>query len=299
MRISAETLADLQSLRIRARTLIDSVLTGKHRSLHKGFSIDFAEHRDYSPGDDIRFLDWQQFAKRDRFYVRQFEDESQLTVYLLIDVTDSMRYQSEETHWNKLEMAATLAAALAWLAVYQGDQSTVLACNMKSFDQFGPQYGMSGISALLDRLDALLETKNDSAEKGEQDAGLAGLLRSTEAIPQRSLVYLLTDAFGPSDELQRTLASLRFKQSEATLIQILDPAEQTFPFQGSTLFRGLEGGKLQVQAESIQKAYVKEFQQFLRETKQVAHQQQAKYHQFLTTTSPSDCLRRLLFQRSY
>lgn len=291
-----EILARMESLELRARTLVESVLTGSHRSQTRGFSIDFAEHRDYSPGDDIRFLDWKLYGKRDRFYVRQFEAENQLQAWFLLDKSGSMNYQSSQMAMSKLEYAACQIAALAWVGCYQQDLVGFLSFDETLHSVSGPVTGTTGALKLIADLEVIVSRQNSKLVKqSSEKEAWGGLLGAVERIPSRSVVFLATDAFGETNLFKRALSRLRNQKCDVRLLHVLDPAELTFPFEGNTLFRDLEGGgDQQARAQTVRLDYLREFARFLKEIRQIAGESNSLFLQ-VETSQPLDLpLRRVL-----
>ncbi|MBX3443108.1 MAG: DUF58 domain-containing protein [Planctomyces sp.] len=251
-------LARLGSLELRARAVVEGWLAGRHRSPGRGFSVEFAEHREYSPGDDLRYLDWKVFGKRDRFQVKQFEAETNLACTLAVDVSESMTYRSPAAPWTKLDCAKTAAAALASLVLKQNDAA---GCATFDDDQLellrasgkGGQWG-----AILHRL----ENAEPRAGGGTAAAApsLGGLHALADRLPPRSVVILLSDALAPAEDWLAAIKHLRHARHDVVLLQVIDPAEAEFPFEGVTLFRGLEGlGTETLDARSLADAYREEF----------------------------------------
>ncbi len=294
--LTPESLVEMESLQLRARTLVESVLTGTHRGNQRGFSVDFAEHRDYSPGDDVRFLDWKLYARRDRFYVRQFEDENQLQAWMLLDVSGSMRYQSGQSAMSKLEYAACLAAAIGWIACYQQDQAALLSFDGNTESVAGSFRGMAGASELIERLQTIIDKDAGSPSHDvSDDEAWSSLQTSVERIPERSIVFLLSDAFGELVPLKRALTLLRRKECDVRLVHVLDSAELNFPFEGSMLFQDLEGaGESRVMAKSIRSGYLKEFGQFLNDVRKIAGETNCQYMQVETSQTVDRVLREIL-----
>ncbi|WP_417851620.1 DUF58 domain-containing protein [Thalassoglobus sp.] len=294
--LTPEALAQMETLSLRARSLVESVLTGTHRGNQRGFSVDFAEHRDYSPGDDVRFLDWKLYGKRDRFYVRQFEDENQLQAWLLLDVSGSMRYGSQSAPLNKLNYAACLAAAIGWMTCYQRDKAALLCFDDSIESIIGPLYGTAGTQTLINQLEALLQLHQAEKTKSIEDENWTGLSKAAERVPEKSIVILLTDAFGDLTSFRRGLRLLQLKKCDVRLLHVLDTAEKTFPFEGSVLFRDLEGsGDQQIQAQAIRTGYLEEFNQFLHDLKKTTGETNCRYHQ-VDTSSPAETTLRSILQ---
>ncbi|MEW4490856.1 DUF58 domain-containing protein [Thalassoglobus sp. JC818] len=261
-RITPETLSGIESLKLRTKIVVEGLLSGSHRGQDRGFSVDFAEHRDYSPGDDVRFLDWKLSGRRDRYYVRQFEDENQLAVSIVIDNSGSMTYCSQSSEMSKLEYAITLAAALMWVTSEQRDVSRLMTFDGEQ--HLGSIFGRAGLQRGFDALEDILESATGSSDQNsEDDENWIGLGKAVERISRQSVVILLTDAFGDLNSLNRILARLRQLKCDVRLVQVIDPAEATFPFEGSVMFRDLEGGGDQIAVvDAIRSGYLAEFEQF-------------------------------------
>lgn len=287
-------IAAVETLSLRARTLVESVLTGTHRGRDRGFSVDFAEHRDYSPGDDTRFLDWKLYGRRDRFYVRQFEDENQLQAWVVLDDSGSMRFRSDGVPLSKLEYAVTLAAALIWIVCDQRDLAGFVT--FESGRNVGPVFGQAGIQRVLNELETTCREQIVDASSEQQT--WIGLMQAIQRIPHRSVVMLLTDAFGDLEQFQRVLTLLRKKDCDVRLAHVLDPAELTFPFEGNVIFRDLEGAGEQVTLTSaIRDGYLQEVEEFQMSLKRICGARQVVYQLVRTDSSVSDVLRALLSVR--
>jgi uncharacterized protein (DUF58 family) len=228
--LSPETLARLGSLELKARTIVEGFLNGLHRSPFRGFSVEFAEYRQYLPGDDLATLDWKVFARTDRHFIKKYEEETNLDCHLLLDVSASMGYGSGAI--TKLEYGSYLAAALAYLMHRQRDAVGLIAFDNQIRTMLPPSARGSQLSALLVMLDRLkLGTHTDVAKP---------LNDLAEAIHKRGLVVLISDLL---DDVGRTLEGLkhfRYRGTEVIVFQVLDPAEVQFPFQHAARFRDVE-----------------------------------------------------------
>jgi uncharacterized protein (DUF58 family) len=256
-RLDPRILARLKGLRVRAHRIVEGYVAGQHRSPFRGFSIEFAEHREYVPGDDLRYVDWKVFGRTDKYYVKQYEDETNLVCYLLLDVSESMRYQGPGVPLSKFEYAQCLAAALGYLVVMQRD-----AVGLATFDnQLRQWLRPAGNPAHHQQLMSIMESTRPVA-KTAMDQTLHTI---AERLTKRSLVFILSDCLDDPDSLLRGLKHFRHRRHEVTLLQILDPCELDFPFRGTTLFRGLEQfPDLVADPPSLRAAYLEELQHFLR-----------------------------------
>ncbi len=270
-----QTLARLASLRLRARHIVEGYVAGLHRSPLRGHSIEFAEHREYTPGDDLRHVDWKVFGRTDKFYVKQSDDETNLRCYLVVDGSESMLYRSAAASLTKWEYAQSLAAALAWLIVSQQD-----AVGASIVDQAICRYIPAASSAA--HINHIIDALESHTPRGRTDLGKA--LRALEQrLPRRGVLVILSDAFDDLDALLAGLQRLRYRQHDVLFFHILDPAETDFPFQRTTLFRGLEGiPSVVADSRGIRKAYLDEFNGFLQAIAKGCRARQINYLQFNT-----------------
>lgn len=218
--LKPETLARLRGLDLKARLVVEGFLEGLHRSPYKGFSVEFSEYRPYIPGDEPRRIDWKVFAKRDRFYVREYQEETNLRAMLLVDASGSMTYSSGQL--SKFDYATTLAAALAYLLIKQKD-----AVGLATFDTRIKEYVPPRSSRKhLEMLFAKLETLQTGGET-DLSASLHGIAERTK---KRGLVLIFSDLFDDPDRVLLALRHFRHRKHEVILFHILDPMEETFEF---------------------------------------------------------------------
>lgn len=263
--LDPKVLAKIHRLEIKARLIVEGYISGLHRSPYHGFSIEFAEHREYVPGDDIRHVDWKVFGRSDRFYIKQYEEETNLRSYVLLDASESMRYASGKgvaEGVSKYEYGTYVAAALAYLLSKQQD-----AIGLGIFDEtlrtfLPPASSQAHFMNLIRELD-----RQDTARKTDIGAILEGF---SNRIAAKGLVVLISDMFDQLDTIRRGLKLLRHKGHEVILFHLLDREERTFPFQNTTLFEGLEGyPELLVEPRALRKAYLAEFESFCSELKRI------------------------------
>ena len=229
--LDPRTLAQLKGLAVRARRVVDGVLQGTHRSPHHGSSVEFAEHKEYSPGDEIRHLDWRAYGRLDRYYIKKFEHESNLRAWFALDTSGSMAYGAEGG-MSKMEYASLVAASLALLLLRQQD-----AVGMLTFaDEVHTLIPARGRLGQLRRVCEALEAVRP-ARGTRLDVGLA---RIGEQAKKRGLIYVLSDFFGPHDDAFRILRQLVSRGHQVTVFHVLDGDELTFPFEALTLFEGME-----------------------------------------------------------
>lgn len=272
--LNPETLSRLSGLELKARGIVDGYLSGMHRSPHQGFSVEFAEHREYTPGDDLRYVDWKVYAKRDRHYLKQYEEETNFVCELLLDVSDSMRFQSDAAPVSKLEYARCVAAALTYLILRQQD-----AVGLATFsDGIESTVQASGRAAQLKQVVHVLESIPDAAsgrlpthavsdaEAAEPESGppfAPPLHELAERLPRRSLVVVLSDFFCDLGGLRSALQHFRHSRHDVILMQVIDPAEEEFPYDKPVILQDLESRAARmIDPRSLAAAYRQEFEQF-------------------------------------
>ncbi len=220
----------IRNLELRARVVVEGFWSGLHRSPYHGFSAEFSEYRPYSPGDDIRYLDWRLYARSDRFYLKKFEEETNLRCHLLVDHSRSMSYGS--LAYSKSDYARTFAATLAWFLHEQGD-----AVGLFSFDERVRDYLPARLRrGHLRQLFLALERPPD----GSATSLVEPLRRVAELARKRGLIVLISDLLAPVDQLERQLARLTVAGHELIVFQVLDPNELAFNFQNAMLFQDVE-----------------------------------------------------------
>jgi uncharacterized protein (DUF58 family) len=229
--VQEQVLQRLGKVGVAARHAVESVLVGKHRSLHRGLSVEFAGHRPYQLGDDLRRLDWVVWARTDRYDVRLFEEETRLRATLVVDASGSMGYHSPG-QVSKLDYARWTAAALGFLMQRQSDAVGLAICDTEVREHLPPVSTMGHLLTLLDRLE-------NTQAGGETSLGQV-LESLAMRLKRRGLVILITDAFDDPDRLLMALRFLRHRKQDVRVIQICDPEEERFSFRGMIEFIGLE-----------------------------------------------------------
>lgn len=272
--LDPQTLARAKDLELRARRTIEGLVSGAHRSPYQGVSVEFAEHREYTPGDDVRHVDWKVFGKTDKFYLKRYEQETNLVCNLVCDTSQSMGYASQGE--SKLEYAAKLTACLAYLVLHQQD-SVGLTLFENRIRYLVPPSGQATHLKQILHLLAVCQPSNYQSRIGDVLDELAGRLR------KRSLVMILSDGFDDVDRIAEGLRHLRYKRHEIVLFHILDRAELEFPFQDMTLFRGLEEWpELLVEPRSLRDAYQSEFQSYRRDLLAACRESGVDYQEVVT-----------------
>jgi uncharacterized protein (DUF58 family) len=231
--VDAKALMAIRNLELRARVVVEGFWSGLHRSPYHGFSVEFTEYRPYSPGEDTRYLDWRLLARSDRFYLKKFEDETNLRCHLLVDQSRSMDYGS--LAYSKSEYARTFAATLAWFLHEQGDAVGLFTFDERVRDYFPPRHRKGHLRQIM------LALEREPA--GKRTDLVEPLRRVAEMSRKRGLIVLLSDLLVPVESLQQPLARLAAAGHEIVVFQLLDPNELNFAFDRALLFRDLESQK--------------------------------------------------------
>jgi len=279
-RLTPELIAQLQGLGLRARTIVEGYVSGLHRSPYHGFSIEFAEHREYAPGDDLRYLDWKVFGRTDKYYLKQFEEETNLVCQLLLDTSQSMSYRGPAAALSKLDYARCLAAALAYLVLHQQDSVGLVTFDREVRSVVRASSSPSNLQNLLQVMEA---------EPGAEKTDTAAVFHdAAERFKKRGIVVILSDLFDDLEPILAGLRHFRHRRHEVIVFQILDPAELDFPFQQLTRFVGLEQGPAAVvEPRALRQAYLHEFERFLQQVRIGCRRHQVD-HVLVRTDQPPD-----------
>jgi uncharacterized protein (DUF58 family) len=252
--LEPRTLAKVAALDLRARLVIEGLMTGMHRSPYQGISVEFAQHRQYVPGDDIRHVDWKVFGKTDKIYLKQYLEETNLQLVCIVDASESMGYTSIDADgatWSKYDHATAIAAVLSYMAIHQGDSAGLAVFDQTLARFFKPSNLPNQWKVLLNEMQLVPRwNKTNTGKILDQIA---------EKLNHRSLIVLLSDFFDDLDTLKKGLRHLRYKKHEVMAFQILDPAEIAFPFEETTLFKGLEEmGELLTEPRALREGYLEQ-----------------------------------------
>ena len=229
-----EVAAKLGNMSLRARLVVEGYIIGLHKSPYHGFSVEFAEHRAYGPGDEIRHIDWKLYGKTDRYYVKQYEEETNLRSYLIMDISKSMTYRSKNI--SKLEYASYLTAALSYLMLNQKDGIGLILFDKKIQSFIPPRSTSSHLNTIFSQLDQI--------NPGE-DTQLGNVLHEmADRIKKRGLVILISDLFDDFDAIIGGLKHFRYNKQEVIVFHILDRQELNFNFNTRTRFKDMETGEL-------------------------------------------------------
>jgi uncharacterized protein (DUF58 family) len=243
-----KVLAKLKNLYLRARVVVDGVMVGIHPSRAKGLSSEFEEHREYSPGDDVRHIDWKAYGKFDRYSIKEYRETTNLRAYILLDASSSMSYASDG--WSKFEYGSTLTASLAYLMLKQQDAVGLITFSSR-VEKMVPPMATPG------HLHAILKELEDRIPRGETSSGSI-LQELASSLKRRGFIILISDLLDKPEEVMRGLKQLRSKGNDVMVFQLLDRDEMEFPFEQPTLFIDLEEDlKLLADPHAVRSAYLK------------------------------------------
>ncbi len=280
--LPAATLYGIAPLELRARVVAEGVLAGLHRSRRFGSSSEFAEHKLYTPGDDLRRLDWKAYARVDRYFVRRYEDETNLELALVVDTSGSMAYAGGARgafSVEKLEAARTLAAALAYIAVERGDAPSVSLFA-------GEETAFLPARARRDHIGGVMATLEAARADGRTSLRET-LERVGERLVRRALVVVISDLIDTGPEALAPLGVMRRRGSDVVVLQTLDRDELELPFDGVVRFEDLEGDReVQVDAPLVREAYLEELKKFLDAVQGEASRLDLRWHLAPTDVSP-------------
>jgi uncharacterized protein (DUF58 family) len=248
--IDPHALMRIRDLQLRAKVVVEGFFSGLHRSPYHGFSVEFSEYRQYSPGDDPRYLDWRLYARSDRYYVKRFEDETNLRCHLLVDLSRSMGFGSEG--YTKAEYARTVAATLAYFLSAQHDAVGVLTFDERIADYLPARYRPGHLHRLMLCLERPLS--------GQGTDLAAPLEQIASTVTKRGLIVFVSDLLASIEHLQTKLAYLRLRGHEVIVLRVLDRAEQDFALGDPAIFHDLESGRqLYVDPAAVREQYLRRF----------------------------------------
>jgi len=263
-------LARLAGLRLRVRATVEGVLTGLHRSPHHGQSVEFSEHKEYAPGDELRHVDWKVFGKSDKYYVKRFEQETNLRAWLVVDSSGSMGYRGQDDRLTKLEYACTLAGTLAHLLVRQQDAVGLAVFSGEVTGALAPRAEPSQASAVLEVLESL--------EAGGGTSLASAVRFLAERARRRSAIVVLSDLLDRDEKVLRLVADLRRRRHEVALFHLLDPAEIEFPFDDPTLFLSMEDDRsVEARGQDVRKGYLELLAAWLEEVRRTCGENDVDY----------------------
>jgi uncharacterized protein (DUF58 family) len=274
-----KVLAGISNLSLRARWVVEGIMSGIHRSRSKGFSVEFEEHREYSPGDEIRRIDWKALGKFDRYFIKEYEDETNLRAYLLLDTSASMDYSSNGV--TKFDYGCTLTASLAYLILRQQDAAGLVTFSNRIENIIPPR-------AKRDYLTQIVNALENQGPGGETN--VAKILEEIAGqIKRRGMVILVSDLLDEPAPILKALRLFRFKGNDVIVFHILDQAELDLPFEGNILFEDLEAAHINVIADprAIRQTYRQVVEEFTNHMRQECHDSSIDY-QLISTSTPLD-----------
>jgi uncharacterized protein (DUF58 family) len=263
--LDPRTLARVSSLDLRARLIVEGLTAGMHRSPYQGISVEFAQHRPYVQGDDIRHVDWKVLGKTDKIYLKQYLEETNLHLICIVDASESMGYgsiKSGSSTWTKYDHATAIAASLSYMAIQQQDSVGLAIFDQALSRYFKPSNSPGQWKIVINELQQVPRCNKTNTGKI--------LDQIAEKLTHRSLIVILSDFFDDLAGIQQGLRHLRYKKHELMVFQILDPTEIEFPFEDVTLFKGLEeAGELLTEPRALREGYLEQLAQFTESMKKM------------------------------
>jgi uncharacterized protein (DUF58 family) len=287
--LDPEIVSRLKGMEIRARMVVEGFIAGMHKSPYHGFSVEFAEHRQYMPGDNIRDIDWKVYAKSDRFYIKQYEEETNLKAYLLLDCSASMAYRSDD-RISKLDYAGLLSGALSYMMLRQRDAVGLVTFDEKMRRYIPPRSRSGHLHVLLSEI--ANQTPSDRTS-------LAGVLHEmAERIKRRGLVIIMSDLLDDAEPIISGLKHFRYNKHEVIVFHILDPRERDFAFPREAIFKDMETGEeMTTLPYQIKRDYARAVSAFAAEVASACRQSNIDYHPIDTGTPFDKALYAFLSKR--
>jgi uncharacterized protein (DUF58 family) len=281
-------LSNINNLELRARLVVEGFITGLHKSPFHGFSVEFSQHRPYNYGDNLRYIDWKVFGRTDRFYIKQFEEETNLKAYILLDVSKSMAFGTTAT--TKLEYGKNLSAALAYLMLMQRDAVGLTLFDSTIQKLLVPRSVSSYLQPILAELDKIGAGK---------DTNIGSILHTmSERLKRRGLIILISDLYDEPSNVLSGLKHFRYNQHEVLVFHLLDPAEVSFDFEGDVEFEDLESGaKIRTYPWYIREEYRAAVKNFEQNYRRQCREYLIDYHLFTTNQSLDLALMEYLIKR--
>jgi uncharacterized protein (DUF58 family) len=277
--------ARMGKLQFMARQVVEGVITGQHKSPHRGFSVEFSEHREYTPGDELRHLDWKAYARSDRHYIKLYEQETNLRATLVIDTSSSMKFA------GKIDYARHLSACLAYLLATQQDLAGLVAVDESIQFEIPPGSSPSHLDRLFKALESL------DVGKGTELARHLHTL--AEKLPRRSLVILVSDLWVEPEELTKALQHLRYRKHQAMVIHLLDRNEIDLPYERQITLKDLETSEeLQIDPAELREAYKQQVETYLNAIRRVCNDSDVEYHTMFVDVPYDKALVQLIHRRS-
>ncbi len=274
-----KTLERIKRLDLRARLVVEGFITGQHRSPYNGFAIEFAGHREYAFGDDLKHIDWKVWSKTDRLYIKEYEEETNLKCTIILDCSKSMRY-GEVEGWSKFDYGATAAASLAFMLQQQQDSVGLVTFSNKIEKNLKPSSHPSHLKLMLHELQKT--SPEDKTDISDVYVQLASQIKT------RGLVVLVSDLFLDMETLQEPLRQFRLRNHEVIVFHVMHDHELEFPFEDMTLFKGLEiDAQLHAEPRALRQAYLDEVNSFMGQVKKICSSNGVD-HVLVNTSRPLD-----------
>ena len=282
-------ISKLNSLELKARLVVEGFMVGLHKSPYHGFSVEFSEHRAYMQGDNLKDVDWKVFGKTEKYFIKQYEEETNLRSYVFLDTSNSMVYSSGD-NISKLDYSLTLSAALSYLMIHQQDAVSLTLYSEKINKYLPPKSSRAYLQEILKHLVAVkASAKTNTA---------VSLNEAAEKIKRRGLVIIISDFFDDIDSVVKALKHFSYKKNEVIVFQILDPIEKTFSFGKDAIFKDLEtGDELTTQPYQVQKAYSEAMEEFIYRIKAECLNSNIDYNLVETSDSYDKALLRYIQKR--
>ncbi|HEV2296419.1 MAG TPA: DUF58 domain-containing protein [Tepidisphaeraceae bacterium] len=293
--LDPRTLARIGALDLRARLIVEGLMTGMHRSPYQGISVEFAQHRQYTPGDDTRHVDWKQYGKTDKIYLKQYLQETNLHLICIVDASESMGYGSVkgdgDATWTKYDHATAIAASLSYMAIQQQDSVGLAIFDQALSRYFKPSNSPGQWKVVVNELQQVPRwNKTNTGKILDQIA---------DKLNHRSLIVILSDFFDDMASIQSGLRHLRYKKHELMVFQLLDPMEVNFPFEDVTLFKGLEGlGDLLTEPRALREGYLQQLNDFTEQMKKMCRGMHIDFQRMNSGDSLDVALSNFLANRS-
>jgi uncharacterized protein (DUF58 family) len=277
--LNPQIISRINNLDLRARLVVEGFMVGLHKSPYHGFSVEFSQHRPYMQGDNLRSVDWRVFGKTEKYFIKQYEEETNLKSYLILDSSKSMSYASNN-QISKLDYASTLVAALSYLMIKQQDAISLTIFSDEIKTHLPPKSSYSYLQLVLKEL--------VSIESSSRTNTAEALNKIAEKIKRRGLVIIISDFFDDVDKTLRALKHFAHQKNEVIIFQVLDPMERSFGFGKDAIFKDLETNEeLTTQPYQIQKAYKEAMQEFINKIKRECLNSNFDYN-LLDTSTPFD-----------
>lgn len=295
--LDPRTLARIGSLDLRARLIVEGLMSGMHRSPYQGISVEFAQHRPYVAGDDIKHVDWKVFGRSDKIYLKQYLQETNLDLICMVDASESMGFGTvsgrtkDSVLWTKYDHATAIAASLSYMAIQQQDSVGLAIFDQTLSRYFKPSNSPGQWKLVVNELQQVPRWNKTNTGKI--------LDQLAEKLTHRSLIVILSDFFDDLEGIAQGLRHLRYKKHEMMIFQILDPSEIDFPFEEVTLFKGLEeAGELLTEPRALRDGYIEQLHLFTEELKKMCRGMHIDFQRFSSGDSLDVSLSQFLANRA-